>query len=155
MLLKPGLEDFEHYFASMWDECNCTVVWLFFAIDFLWDWNKNWQFPILWPRWIFQICWHVGVSTFTASSFRIWNSSTGIASPPLTLFVVMLPKAHLTSHSRMFGSRWVITSLWLSGKSKEGKITIYFGNWEKLHGEVDIRGESGCWKWLGCLRMEG
>ena len=33
----------------------------------------------------------------------------------LALFVVMLPKAHLTSHSRMSGSRWVITPLWLSG----------------------------------------
>ena len=50
-----------------------------------------------------------------ASSFRIWNSSTGIPSAPLTLFVVMLPKAHLTSHSRMSGYRWVITPLWLSG----------------------------------------
>ena len=49
------------------------------------------------------------------SSFRIWNSSSGIPSPPLALFVVMLPKAHLTSHSRMSGSRWVITPLWLSG----------------------------------------
>ena len=64
--------------------------------------------------WVFQICWHVECSTFTASSFRIWNSSTGIPSPPLALFVVMLPKAHLTSHSRMSGSRWVITPLWLS-----------------------------------------
>ena len=27
----------------------------------------------------------------------------------------MLPKTHLTSHSRMYGSRWVITPLWLSG----------------------------------------
>ena len=27
----------------------------------------------------------------------------------------MLPKAHLTSHSRMSGSRWMITPLWLSG----------------------------------------
>ena len=26
-------------------------------------------------------------------------------SPPLTLFIVMLPKAHLTSYSRMSGSR--------------------------------------------------
>ena len=26
ILLKPGLENFEHYFASMWDECNCVVV---------------------------------------------------------------------------------------------------------------------------------
>ena len=48
-----------------------------------------------------QICWHIECSTFTASSFRIWNSSTGIPSPPLALFIVMLPKAHLTSHSRM------------------------------------------------------
>ena len=42
-------------------------------------------------------------------SFRISNSSTGIPSPPLALFVVMLPKAHLTLHSRMSDSRWVIT----------------------------------------------
>ena len=65
--------------------------------------------------WVFQICWHIECSTFTASSFRIWNSSTGIPSPPLALFVVMLSKARLTSHSRMSGSRWVITSSWLSG----------------------------------------
>ena len=26
VLSKPGLEDFEHYFASMLDECNCAVV---------------------------------------------------------------------------------------------------------------------------------
>ena len=59
--------------------------------------------------WVFQICWHIECSTFTASSFRIWNSSTGIPSPPLVLFIVMLPKAHFTSHSRMSGSTWVIT----------------------------------------------
>ena len=44
LLLKPGLENFEHYFASVWDECNCVVVWTFFGIDFLWDWNENWSF---------------------------------------------------------------------------------------------------------------
>ena len=49
ILLKPGLENFEHYFASMWDECNCVVVWGFFGIAFLWDWNENWLFPVLWP----------------------------------------------------------------------------------------------------------
>jgi len=65
--------------------------------------------------WFFQICWHIECSTFTASSFRIWNTSTGIPSPPLAFFVVTLPKAHLTSYSRMSGSRWVITPLWLSG----------------------------------------
>ena len=65
--------------------------------------------------WAFQICWHIECSSFTASSFKIWNSSAGIPSPPLALFVVMLSKAHLTLHSRMSGSRWVITPSWLSG----------------------------------------
>ena len=35
------------------------------------------------------------------------NSSSGIPSLPLALFEVMLPKAHLTSYSRMSSSRWV------------------------------------------------
>ena len=35
VLLNSGLENFEHYFISMWDECNCMVVWAFFAIAFL------------------------------------------------------------------------------------------------------------------------
>ena len=37
VLLKALLENFEHYFASVWDECNCVVVWTFFGIAFLWD----------------------------------------------------------------------------------------------------------------------
>ena len=65
--------------------------------------------------WAFHICWHIECSTFTELSFRIWNSSTGIPSPPLAFFTVMLPKAHLTWQSRMSGSRWVTTLSWLSG----------------------------------------
>ena len=65
--------------------------------------------------WVFQICWHVECSILTASSFRIWNSSVGIPSPLLALFIVMLPKAHLTSCSWMSGSMWMITPSWLSG----------------------------------------
>ena len=49
VLLKPGLENFGHYFASVWDECNCSVVWTFFGIAFLWDWDENWPSPVLWP----------------------------------------------------------------------------------------------------------
>ena len=49
VLLKPCLENFEDYFASMWEEYNCAVVWAFFGIAFLWGWNENWPFPVLWP----------------------------------------------------------------------------------------------------------
>ena len=48
VMLKSGLENFELYFNSVWDECNCVIVWAFFGIDFLWDWNENWPFPVLW-----------------------------------------------------------------------------------------------------------
>ena len=48
VLLKPGLKNFEHYFTSVWDKCNCVVVWAFFGIAFLWDWNENWPFSVLW-----------------------------------------------------------------------------------------------------------
>ena len=104
VLLKPALENFEHYFASVWDKCNCEVVW--FGIALLWDWNENF-FQSCGHCWVFQICWHIECSTFTASSFKNWNRSTGIPSPLLALFTVMLHKAHLTSPSTMSGSRWV------------------------------------------------
>ena len=110
VLLKPDLENFEHYFISVWNECNCAVIWAFFGTGIKTD-----LFQSCGHCWVFQICWHIECSTFTASYFRIWNISAGIPSPPLALFVVMLSKAHLTSHSRMSGSRWLITPSWLSG----------------------------------------
>ena len=60
VLLKAGLENLKHYFTSMWDDCNCLVVWAFFGIAFLWDWNENWSFPVLWPLLSFPnllACW--------------------------------------------------------------------------------------------------
>ena len=63
---------------------------------------------------VFQICWHIECSTSIAPSFRILNSSAGIPSPPLTLLIAVCPKAHLTLHSRKFGSGWVTRPLWLS-----------------------------------------
>ena len=115
ILLKPGLENFEHYFTSMWGECNCAVLLTFFGIGLSLglQWKLTHSSPVTTAE--FSDLLAYWVSTFTASSFRIWNSSTGIPSPPLALFIVMLSKAHFTSHSRMSGSRWLITPSWLSG----------------------------------------
>ena len=115
ILLKPRLENFENYFAILWDECNCAVVWTFFGIAFFGTGMKTDLFQSCGHCWVFQFCWHIECSTFTASSFMIWNSSFGIPSPPLALFIAMLPKAHLISPSRLSGSRWMITPSWLSG----------------------------------------
>ena len=110
ILLKPYLENFEHYFSSMWYECNCVEVWAFLGIGMKTDLFQSFDHCC-----VFQFCWCIECSTFTSTSFGIWNSSTGIPSPPLALFIVMVPKPYLTLHSRMSGSRWVITPLWLSG----------------------------------------
>ena len=99
ILLKPSLKNFGKYFASMWNECNCVAVWTFFGMALLWDWNETELFQSCDHHWVFQICWHIECSTFTASSFGIWNNSTGIPSPPLALFIVMFPKAHLWLHT--------------------------------------------------------
>ena len=100
-------------------EMSATVQWFehSLALPFFGIGMKTDLFQSCGHCWVFHICWHIECSTFTASSFRIWNSSTGIPSPPLALFVVMLSKPHLTSHSRMSGSRWVIIQSWLSWDS--------------------------------------
>ena len=95
-----------------------AIVWEFehsLALPFFRIEMKTDVFQSCGHCWVFQICWHIECSTFIASSLRIWNSSTGIPSPPLAWFVPMLSQAHLTSHSRMSGSRWVTTPSWLSG----------------------------------------
>ena len=108
ILLKPGLENFERYFTSMWDECNCVVVWAFFGIAFLRDWNENWPFPVLWPMLGFPILLAYQVQHFHSIIFQDlkqlnWNSITSTS-----LFVVMLSKAHLTSWA---GSQYIVLPL--------------------------------------------
>ena len=96
--------------------CSYNILWHRLSLRL--EWKQNFFILFSGYSWGLQICFHIECSTFTASSFRIWNSSTGIVSPPLTLFAVILHKAHLTLHSRMSGSRWVVTPSWLSGSGR-------------------------------------
>ena len=73
ILLKPVLENFEHYFTGVWDECSFVVVWTFFGIAFLWDWNENWPFPVLWPLLSFPNLLAYWVQHFHSISFQDWK----------------------------------------------------------------------------------
>ena len=121
-----GSPQFTYCWSLAWRILNITllacemnaIVWQFehsLVLPFFGIGMKTDLFQSCSHCWGFQKCWHIECSIFTAASFRIWNSSAVIPSPPLALFVVMLSKAHLTLHSRMSGSRWVITPSWLSG----------------------------------------
>ena len=103
-VLKPSLKIFEHNFTSIWN------VKLYSSLNILWycpslglELKLIFSSPVATAE--YKIYWHIECSTITASSFRMWNSSAGILSPPLALLIVMLPKNHLTSHSRTSGSR--------------------------------------------------
>ena len=76
-----------------------AIVWYFeysFALPFFGIGMKAELSQPCGHCWVFQICWHIECSTLTALSFRIWNSSARIPSPPLplALFIVMLSEAH-------------------------------------------------------------
>ena len=68
---RPGLENFEHYFTSVWDKCSCVVVWAFFGIAFLWGWNENGPFPVLWPLLSFPNLLAYWVQYFHSIIFKV------------------------------------------------------------------------------------
>ena len=129
ILLKPCLENFECYFASMWDEYNCVLVWTVFGIAFGIGMETD-LFQSYSHCWVFQICWHNEYTTFTESYFSIWNNSTWIPSPPLALFIMMLLKAHLKTQKWKFLRMQVQTIKTLILRvliySRKKENTVYF-----------------------------
>ena len=122
-----GSSRFTHYWSFTWRILSITllackmsgIVWYFehsLALPFFEIKMETQLFQSCGHCWGFQICWHIECSTF-----RIWNSSTGIPSSSPSLSIVMLHKAHLTSNSRKSGSRWVITPSHIF-KIKFGKV---------------------------------
>ena len=111
VLLKPGLENFELTLLA----CEMSAIVQYLSI--LWhclslglEWKLTFSSA--------EFSKIVGIFNAVLSQHHLLGfeiAQLGIPSPQLALFVVILPKAHMTSHSRMSGSRWVITPSWLSG----------------------------------------
>ena len=111
-----GISWFTYHWSLAWRILSITfwcVSWLQLcgSLNILWhclslglEWKLTFSSPVVTVE-LSKFCWYIDCSTFTASSFRIWNNSTGIPSLTLTFFIVMLPKAHFSSDSRIYGSR--------------------------------------------------
>ena len=113
IMLKSSMQDFKHDLSrSSWDT-SAIVQWLShcLVLTFLGIGMRIDLFQSYGHCWVFQICWHNECKALMASSFRDLNSSAGISSHPVALLTAVLLKAHLTSHSRMSGSGWLITPL--------------------------------------------
>ena len=112
VLPKPSLKAFEHNLTTLQNEHKCTVFCTFFStLSLGLEWKLTFSSPVATAE---SSRFADILSIVSAPSFSNFNSSAGISSPPLALFLVMFPKAHLTLHSRMSGSRSVTTSSWLS-----------------------------------------
>ena len=48
ILLQPGLDNFEHYFASVWDQCNFAVIWniLWHCLSLGLQWKLTFSSPV-------------------------------------------------------------------------------------------------------------
>ena len=95
---------------------SLRILWHCLSLES--EWKLTFSSPLATA--LFQICWHIECSTFTASSFRIWNSSTGIPSPPLAFFIVPMEKKCKKAKS-LSGE-----ALQIAEKRREAK-----GKWEK------------------------
>ena len=97
-LLKACLENFEHYLdkSVRWVQLcgSLKILWHFLSLAL--EWKLTFSSPMATA----EFSKFAGILSASFSQhhlFRIWRSSTGITSPPLALFEVMLSKAHLTS----------------------------------------------------------
>ena len=92
ILLKPCLS----IYSITWLACGMSATMPYFqhsfALPFTGIGRETDLFQSWSHGWVFQFCWHIECSTLTVPSFRIWNSSTGVPSSPLALFIVMLLK---------------------------------------------------------------
>ena len=103
--------DVEHFFIYLLTIC-LSILWHCPSLGL--EWKLTFSSPVVTVVFSkFAGILSAALSQHHLLEFKI--AQLGIPSPPLVLFIVMLPKAHLTSHSRMSGSRWVITTSWLSG----------------------------------------
>ena len=68
-IIEPWFGEFWALFTSVWGEHNCVIVWTFFGIAFLWDWNESWPFPVLWPLLSFPNLLTYWVSNFYSIIF--------------------------------------------------------------------------------------
>ena len=114
-----GSSWFTYYWSLAWRILSntllaCEWVQLCGSLNILWhwlSWGLEWKLPFSSPVATAEFSKFAGILSAALSQHHLLEF--GIPSPPLALFIMMLPKAHLSSHSRMSGSRPVTTPSWL------------------------------------------
>ena len=104
-LLKPSLKNFEHYFASKWNDCT-LAIWTFLALPFFGTGMKTDLFPSCGHCWVFQICWHIEQHLKSIIFWNLkklsWNSTTSTSfvqfKPALNVLLMKNENINLMPH---------------------------------------------------------
>ena len=138
VLLNPGLENVEHYFTSMSNECNCVVVWAFFGIAFLWDWNQILSHPKRWePREIFILRMRNDGLSSVASLDRQRSNRPYLVGSQSSLPVSLTPTVTsvVISAGSVLRSGWILCNtiilMWKCCNLKETNLTSGFKKRQK------------------------
>ena len=80
------------YYRVRWVQLCGSLSILWHCLSFKLEWKLTFSSPVATA----EFSKFAGILSVALSQhhLRIWNSSTGILSPPLALFIVILPKAH-------------------------------------------------------------
>ena len=70
----------------MGNECNCLVIWTFFATALHWEWNEDWHFPVLWPLLSLSnllVCWVQCLNSIIFYNFKSVQFNSVAQSCPI------------------------------------------------------------------------
>ena len=129
---------------NMWDVCNCVVVWVFFGLAFLWGWNANWPFPVLWPllrvnslisdyyiKWIHQ-CHNISSILFTYFCFRASLGAQMVKNPPAIEDLQFGPWVR----KRPCRREWLTTPVFLPGEFHGQRSLVGYSPWSCKESDI-------------------
>ena len=101
LLLKLSLEDFEHDLASMWNACNCVVVWTFFGIALWLEWKLTFSNPVATAEFS-------TLAGILSTHYRIKRNETFIIIPMRTCYTLSLLFFQLDQILTQTGGLWLV-----------------------------------------------
>ena len=124
----------------MWNECNCAVVWTLFGTAFLWDWNENWPFLVLWTL-VYELQLYFLYFYFRLKVIHVYLENNCFAIlcwflPYINMnqpqvYIYPLPfetPSHLPPHPTPLG--WYRAPVWVSWAMQQIPIAYLFYIWQ-------------------------
>ena len=113
----------------MWNECDCEVVWTFFGIAFLWDWDENWSFSVQGHYWVFQVWKDDAVKVLHSICQGIWKTQQWPQDWKRSVFIPVSKKGNAKECSNYCTIVLISPAIKVMLKILQARLQQYV-NWE-------------------------